>query len=116
MPTSPAQSTEVPKEAVEQAICERLGYSSIERFREEHEGNQQEKLDLERGVLEAAAPALRKQGADQERQRLKEALLSDKALDAATGAAYTQPISSNRREDMRAAITAALDTLEADRG
>jgi hypothetical protein len=48
----------------------------------------------------------------QEHARVREELLSDRALDIATGAAYTQPISSNRREDMRAAFEAALDSLE----
>ncbi len=40
-------------------------------------------------------------------ERLRERLLSDPVLDAATGAAYTQPISSNRREDTRAAFDVA---------
>lgn len=42
------------------------------------------------------------------RKRLEEELLSDRVLDAATGAAFTQPISQNRREDMKAAFEAAL--------
>lgn len=93
----------VPEEAVEAV----LPYVVPDGYGEGTEQMRRENAQL---ALQAAAPAIR----SQERERVRAALLSEKVLDAATGAAYTQPISANRREDMRAAFTAALDALEAD--
>lgn len=63
MPTSPMQSVEVPVEAVEAAHAVHRGTAGI---RLSPQGV--------RKMLAAAAPALRKQGAEQERERVKEAV------------------------------------------
>jgi hypothetical protein len=111
-PTSPTQSTEVPEEAIDkagEALCESLppglelwGGAWIEDPLADEWG------DWAAVVLQAAATALRKQGADQERQRLKEALLSEDALTAIFGGEYGEEEVQPLRE--------LLDALEADRG
>lgn len=74
------------------------------------------KLEAEQAIDNA-----RKQGADQERQRLKEALLSDEVTDAACVRFECLLTDEDFQfgfpeSFMREAIQAALDTLEADRG
>lgn len=105
-----AQSTDLPEEAVE-ALAKSL-YEEVAAtgyiWEKNPEHLQKGWLRRARFHLAAAASAIH----EQERQRVREALLSDKVLLVATRTAYAQPISSNRREDMRAAFVAALNTLE----
>jgi len=74
-----------------------------------------EECERGRGLVEHFKTA-RREAAEEERELLRGGLMSDSILDVATGAAYTQPISSNRREDMRAAFIAALAALDNQEG
>src|SRR4051794_21490463 len=72
MPTSATQSTEVPVEAVE-ALAKRLFDSISESRKSWHMQGAKVRAhyrDATQKHLAAVAPILRKQGADQERQRL----------------------------------------------
>jgi hypothetical protein len=79
MPGSPTQSTEVPEEAVETAARALVAAQAGDPFplvwddgkgRLLSDGEKHAWRQEAREALQAAAPALRKQGADQERQRL----------------------------------------------
>jgi hypothetical protein len=100
------------------------GVKALNRFNELSDAPLAETALAAKHVIEAAAPAIRKQ----ERQRIREALLSEKAIEAAGHASRTfapfSPTSPQTwesvpdrdkariRESARIYIGAALDTLE----
>jgi len=113
---SPTQSTELPEKAVELAAI-----AVDDALRNSVSALQITPKKQARIALQAAAPALRQQGADQERQRLKEALLSDEAVRAIYDRMPERLLDLTEDQNLppsaarmtRFAIRAALDTLGA---
>jgi hypothetical protein len=128
---------DIPEEAVEERVAFALWLSdsggpasAYDLHREADDAVHRRFLGLARTAIEGIAPALRKQGAEEERERLREVLLGERAVTAATakiesgeeaiskalfGARPGEPVGTidrkaQAREALVAAINAALDT------